>query len=64
MWTSSMTHFHRLTKISTMDGLDDFLLFNAIEDSREESERDNNSDNYNSFDSSWDNGSSDDNDDK
>lgn len=45
-----------------MDGLDDFLLFNAIEDEREESERENNSDNCNSFDSSWNSDSSNDKD--
>ena len=45
-----------------MDDLDDFLLFNACEDAREESERDNNSDKFNSFDSSWDSDSSNDND--
>lgn len=38
-----------------MTNLDDFLLFNACEDERRESERDNNTDNYNSFDSSDDN---------
>lgn len=47
-----------------MDDLDDFLLFNACEDAREESERENNSDNYNLFDSSWNCDSSDDNDDE
>ena len=43
-----------------MDGLDDFLLFNAIEDEREENERGNDSSNDSSG-SSWD-GESDDND--
>lgn len=47
-----------------MDGLDDFLLFNAIEDAREESDRDNNRDNYYSFDPLWDRDSSDDRDDE
>lgn len=45
-----------------MDELDDFLLFNACEDAREESEI--NSDNYNSFDSSWDSDLSNDKNDK
>ena len=43
-----------------MDGLDDFLFFNAIEDEREENERGNDSSNDSSG-SSWD-GESDDND--
>ena len=41
-----------------MDDLVDFLLFNACEDAREESERENNNDDYNSFDSSCDSDSS------
>lgn len=35
-----------------MDGLDDFMLFNACEDVLEGNDRENNTDNYNSFDSS------------
>lgn len=45
-----------------MIDLDDFFVFNLFEDAREESERGHNSDNYNSFDSSWDSDSSNDND--
>lgn len=44
--------------------LEDFLIFCACEDAREEGERKNNSDNYNSFDSSWDSDSSNNNDDE
>lgn len=47
-----------------MEGLDDFLLFCALEDARKERERENNADNYDSFDSTWDGNSSDDNDDE
>lgn len=45
-----------------MDGLDDFILFNLIEDAREESERENNNGNYNSFGLSWESDASNDND--
>lgn len=47
-----------------MDDLDDFLLFNACEDAREESENEYNIDTNNSFDSSWDSDSSNNNDDE
>lgn len=45
-----------------MDLLDDLILFNVTEVAREERVRENNTDNYNTFDSSWDKYSSDDND--
>ena len=40
-----------------MDDLYDFILFGVCEDAREESERERKKDNYNSFDSSWNNDS-------
>ena len=47
-----------------MTNLYDFQLFNACEDARKESERENNTDNYNTFDSSWNSDSSNDNNDE
>lgn len=63
LYINKIDYTGRLSQIK-MTNLYDFQLFNACEDARKESERENNTDNYNTFDSSWNSDSSNDNNDE